>query len=365
MKGSDIIQTIAAIMSLAMAASTCANGTVQVGAGTGEGGTSGSIGGAGGAGTSQSPGSGTITIPDAAIGGSPASNTSVDAQVVACTDGGDCICPTLSVAVVGKPGIWGSGTDTAFQDWLNSNSAGTARVDNYLTKPVFTPDFLAAYNLLIFAGFGDDSNNGPWWTFSATEIAAFQDWIENKGGGVISLAGYSGDSKEISAKNALLAFSGISYQDQNTNPSCLIAKCHYECGNPSAQLNEWNKTDPVIANLSFGVKMIGIDGGHPINAPADAHVAVMTTTATGNVQNWLVGKVTGKGRVLVYADEWITYTAQWDGHDAQYANDPTCKGLLPQDLYQTAQFWYDMIRWTQPNGNCFTIVDPQQPVTIW
>jgi hypothetical protein len=120
----------------------------------------------------------------------------------------------------------------------------------------------------------------------------------------------------------------------------------------------------VIANLSVGVTVIGIDGGRPILAPADAHVAATTTSASG-VSNWLVGKITGKGRVLVYADEWITYTDQWTGHSGQYLSDPSCEGFLPQELYQTAQFWYNMIHWAQPASNCFTIVDTTTPITIW
>jgi hypothetical protein len=77
-----------------------------------------------------------------------------------------------------------------------------------------------------------------------------------------------------------------------------------------------------------------------------------------------VGKLTGKGRVLLYADEWITYTDQWDGHNQN--NDPSCKGFTPQDLYQTAQFWYNMIHWTQPGATCFTIVNtPETPISVW
>jgi hypothetical protein len=139
--------------------------------------------------------------------------------------------------------------------------------------------------------------------------------------------------------------------------------CPYRCGHPY-QIAEWNRSDPVIEKLGLGVRMIGIDGGRPILAPADAHVAATTTDAS-SIRNWLVGKITGKGRVLVYGDEWITYTDQWTGYGGQYLSDPSCAGSLPQDLYQTAQFWYNMIHWAQPASDCFTIIDSKTPITIW
>jgi hypothetical protein len=328
----------------------------------------GATGGAAGQGTSATGGTVQLTIDTTPVVTPSNVDAEVTSQVGGCDGGDGCVCPTLKVAVVGNPGMWGDRSDTAFQDWLNSSSAGTAKVDDYPAKPTFTADFLARYNLIILAGLGDDSNNGPWWTFSASEVAVFQDWIENQGGGVISLSGYSNDNNEISAKNALLAFSGISYEQDCISPPCAIVdanknKMCYRCGNPY-QIIEWNRSDPEIANLSRGVTMIGFDGGRPIHAPADAHVASTTTNAS-SVSNWLVGKSTGKGRVLVYADEWITYTDQWDGQDQQYSSDPSCTGFLPQDLYQTAQFWYNMIHWSQPAANCFTIVDTTTPITIW
>ena len=329
-------------------------------------------GGAAG-GTSEQGGSGKggttqITIDTTPIVAPSNTDAEVTSRAVGCDGGDGCVCPTLNVAVVGKPGVWGDGSETAFQDWLKSSSAGTAKVVDYSAQPTFTSDFLAGYNLIILAGLGDNTNTGPWWTFRASEVAAFQDWIENKGGGVISLSGYSNDTNEGAAKNALLAFSGISYGQDCISPPCSIVdaknnKMCYRCGNPY-QLTEWNRGDPVIANLSIGVTVIGIDGGRPIRAPTDAHVAA-TTTSASDVSNWLVGKITGKGRVLVYADEWITYTDQWTGHSGQYLSDPSCNGFLPQELYQTAQFWYNMIHWAQPASNCFTIIDTTTPITIW
>jgi hypothetical protein len=284
--------------------------------------------------------------------------------VVACTDGQDCTCPALTVAVIGKPGKWGANpagdSDTAFQEWLNSSSAGTAKADKYTQRTTLTPDFLAPYSVIILASLSDDSLTGPFWTFDSSEVAAMQDWVENKGGGLITMTSYSGDGREIDPTNQLIAFSGISYNMDGIYATCvdwrICGCCH------SNTLSTWNRTDPVIANLSNNVTWVGLDNGRSINAPADAHVAA---TVDGP-KNALVGKLVGKGHVLVYADEWITYTTQWTGVGNSSANDPNCGGgALPQFAYQTAQFWFNMIKWVQPRATCFKIVDGSQPVIVW
>ena len=326
----------------------------------------------GGAGATNSQGSGPGYVYSDASTTVKGGTTSVDGEVVACTNGDDCVCPTLSVAVIGTPGKWGAASnsngldsDTAFQDWLNSSSSGTAKVDNYTTKPTLTPDFLAGYNVIILAGLGNDSNTGPWWTFDSNEVAAFADWVTTKGGGVITLSGYAGDGNEVDPKNALLAFSGISYNKDGVTPQCALVDTNNSqlcwCGG-SSPITFWNKTDPVVASLSTGVTMVGVANGRTINAPADAHVAATSDATSGNL---LVGKVVGKGRALVFTDEWITYTSQWNGVGNQNSTNTACTGYLPQDKYQTAQFWYNMIRWTQPSATCFKIVDKQQPVIVW
>ena len=101
------------------------------------------------------------------------------------------------------------------------------------------------------------------------EVAAFQDWVVNQGGGVITLTGYSGNGQEINAPNQLLAFSGISYNNDGIGApySWPVSGC--AGSNPIA---DWIKTDPVIANLSNNVTWIGLDNGRSINSPADDHL---------------------------------------------------------------------------------------------
>jgi hypothetical protein len=265
------------------------------------------------------------------------------------------MCPSFKLAVIGKAGKWGANpngdSDTALQDWLNSSSAGTAQVDNFTSRPTLTPDFLVNYSVIILASLGDDSNNGPWWTFSADEVAAFRAWVENGGGG-ISLTGYSGDPGEIAPLNQLIGFSGIAYRADGVWGTCADSQtCNCTHSNT---LSEWNRADPVVATLSTGVTFVGYQNGRAITAPSDAHVAA----TVGGTSNALVGKLADKGRVLAYGDEWITYTSQWTGVGNPSTTDPNCAGYLPQDKYEIAQFWYNMIRWSQPAANCFTIVGP-------
>jgi hypothetical protein len=341
-------------LAMVLAASACAKGSViGPSAGGGQG------GGLTGTGPTGNGGAvSTIILP-------PASDAAgrADAEIVKrkeeCDGGADCVCPPVNVAVVGKPGKWGAVRNgdppTALMDWLNTSSAGTARTDNFTDRKTLTPDFLATYNVIVLASLSEDSDTGPWWTFSADEIAAFRAWVEN-GGGAISLSGYSSGNEQAPSAQ-LLGFSGIGY-NQDRVGSCIdwqICGCTH-----SSTLTDWVRSDPVIASLSTGVTMVGFEGGHSIIAPADAHVAATVTGLPA-----LVGKVVGKGRVLAFGDEWITYTSQWTGAGNPSATDPNCKGFLPQDKYQIAQFWYNMIKWSSPNATCFTIVDSTNPVTIW
>jgi hypothetical protein len=321
--------------------------------------------GHGGAPSSDTGGVVSIIVND---GGAAGTGTLVE-----CTagEGEGCNCPTVNIAVLGKAGKWGANpdgdSDTAFQDWLNSSSVGTAKVDNYVEKPALTKEFLATYNVIVLAGLGDDSNLGPFWNFDNNEQAEVWEWVNN-GGGIVSLSGYAGNQEEILPKNQLLTFSGISYNSDGVTPDCAIVSASGGqvcwCGG-SSPLADFNKDDPFVANLSNSVTWVGLQVGRSINAPSDAVVAATVTPSGQPKVNVLVGKAVGKGRVLVYADEWITYTSQWNGEGNPNSTNTACTGLLPQDVYQTAQFWYNMIKWVQPEATCFKIVDNTQEVVIW
>ncbi len=324
------------------------------GAAPGHGSAGGSTGGNSAGSTGSIGSGGSLSRATGGAGGTTAQvGPSDGGEKVGCDGGDACMCPPFKLAVIGRPGKWGANPggdpDTALQDWLTGSSAGTAQVDNFTSRPALTPDFLARYSVIILAALGDDSNDGPWWTFTTDEAAAFRAWVEN-GGGVITLSGYSTSSAEVMPLNQLIGFSGITYTGDGDWVDCADAQtCNCTHSNT---LSNWNRTDPVVGQLSTGVTYVGFTNGRTITAPSTAHVAA---TASGGAAA-LVGELVGKGRVLAYGDEWITYTSQWTGAGNPSANDPNCAGYLPQDKYQMAQFWYNMIRWSQPAASCFTIV---------
>jgi hypothetical protein len=175
------------------------------------------------------------------------------------------------------------------------------------------------------------------------------------------MSGYSGDGAEVNPLNQLLAFSGITYNKDQAFATCAASSQRVCDCSGSKTLADFVTTDPVVENLGFKVTLIGLENGRSLTAPADAHVAA---TVPGP-KNVLVGALVEKGRVLAYADEWISYTSQWTGFGNPRLNDPGCAGMMPQENYQTAQFWFNMIKWSQPRASCFKIVDSTQEVTIW
>ena len=104
---------------------------------------------------------------------------------------------------------------------------------------------------------------------------------------------------------------------------------------------------------------VGFQNGRPITAPSDSHVAA---TIGGNT-NALVGKLVGKGRVLAYGDEWVTYTSQWTGVGNPSANGSQLRRLSAAGQVPDGAVLVQHHPWSQPAANCFTIVG--LPIIIW
>jgi hypothetical protein len=265
-----------------------------------------------------------------------------------CDDMGHCSC--INIASIGRPAHYGM-TD-AFQNWLNTKSSAT--INLIVNRTTITKELLAPYDVIILQAM-EDKDFGPFWKFDAAEAAALADWVK-AGGGLISLTGYEEDGAEVQPVNQLLSFSGISYNQDNILNMCLgTVPC--SCWGNSVQAVGWNAASPISAN----VKQVGAWRGRSINAGTGQVVA------KDREYNIAVTKEVGKGKVFVYADEWVTFTTQWLATDQMQAidmnsncYDPVKMEMMTSDkVFQIPQFWYNAIRWVSPPTQCdFTIDNP-------
>ena len=135
------------------------------------------------------------------------------------TGGGDATC--VRIGMLGRKPSYGAdgGDDTdALQTWLSAHVKAGTTVDVVTTKPTLTSDFLSKYDVIILQAL-EDTESSPNWTFSASEISSFEAWVR-AGGGIVSLMGYGANSQEVVPSNQLLAFTGISYNQDDPYAAC-------------------------------------------------------------------------------------------------------------------------------------------------
>lgn len=352
---------------------------------TGDQGTGGSSSGAvssGSSGSSSGGQTGPINIMqvDAGDGG----------HLTRCDDAGNCSCITM--ASVGHEGVWGPncimGDTTAFFNWLNTQS--TAKVDVYdQAKPTITMDFLAKYDVLILqwlVTIGKQSGDGVAWTFTADELNAFQTWVNN-GGGLIVLAGYQCPNNgcmiydTIAPNQVLQAVTGGDLQFNNDDvldPANLQPQPDGYCWGDSLPLGDplpeggsptvgtWDQSTAIGAHV------------HDVGAYVARSIKIgssnVVVDAKDSTHTYVAHEAVGKGHVVVYGDEWATYTGEWFGAtpdggsnscqdvgsncatpQGQYNN---CCTRLPQVIFQIPQFWYNTIKYAASSVQCFTITPP-------
>ncbi len=349
MKKSHLIRaSLISITGLAVAMAACSPGT----------GTTDPDGGGAGTGDGDNPGTGSTP--------GDGDNTGGDGDIVITTGGGsgdgdgpretECeidpatgmeVCTCIKLATWGALGTFGAvpgmdGTD-AITAWLNANSTGEA--DYTAAKPAITAEYLANYDVIIL------QDLSAWPAFTAEEIAAFDAWLA-AGGGAISLNGYSANGLEMTNVNALLASSGMSYVANSDTFGTTGGTCGYCYGNSIPQ-GGWT-THPIGANITN----VGAFHGRSIT-PGAAEIVAQDPTA-GVVA---AAATVGEGRVFMFHDEWVTYNSQWTGQGIPGAEscttDPnnSCYGYGPASDYQSAQFWFNSIKWASGDIECFDIDD--------
>jgi hypothetical protein len=288
------------------------------------------------------------------------------------------VCTCITIASIGHEGVWGpcnGDTTTAFQQWLNSES--TAVVSTYdQTQPMLTPDFLNQYNVIILQWMvadGQKNQDGAPWVFSSEEVTNLQNWV-NAGGGIISLTGYQGTTAsqifDIVATNQLLSFTDMQLNaddtlDGNVQPlEGEITAENGQCWGSAVPLGAaeapavptsmgtWSQSTPIGKNVTE----VGAFSGRSIKVNNSAKVVI---DATDGTLVYSAHEQIGKGFVIVYGDEWITYTGEWTGEASctmGFSFDSgTCDGKSAAQVFQIAQFWYNSIEYASGSIACFKI----------
>lgn len=301
-------------------------------------------------------------------------------------NGNNCTC--LRLALVGTLDSAATAKDTKpFIDWLNGNSDGTATVTMVTTKPTVDDAFLANYDILVIANV-----NG--WVFSDAEKAATEKWVREMGGGIVTLTGFASEVAEVAATSQLVAFAGMGYDgatkttDWTAPDSGKSSPIYYKGGAVDLRNCLYRWSSPVdkeagnttaiqftpqtgtLEKLTASLTYVGAYIGWGVKAPAGSTV-IAKDPATG--KNMAVAyEVDGKGRIFSFGDEWIVFTNQWQptgtfmdgtmtsGEMCWQPAEGTNAGFFHsvKSLYQTKQFWYNIINWVAPPSECnFTITD--------
>jgi hypothetical protein len=295
----------------------CGPGTASTGGRGGNGGTnnSGTGGTAGNSGVGGSlggaPGSGGAASAETCDGIDNDRNGIIDDVDV----GNDGVCDCLRIATLGVRGTAGNGD--VFATWLNGKSNNGAVS---LGTQTITPALLAPFQVLIVQNVLTGIHGR---TFSTSEVNALREWVEG-GGGLMTLIGYSSPD-EIENVNRLLQPYSVAY---GSTP--ILAKS----GNMTIPVTRW-VTHPV----SERVTRIGVDNGYPVLGDGGVLIASEPTPGRWDV---LRGVEVGRGHVLVWGDEWITFDSEWS----------------TQASYQVERFWLNSLKWLTAQNQC------QVPITI-
>jgi hypothetical protein len=206
--------------------------------------------------------------------------------------GRDGLCDCLHIGFLGALASDAGNNTGAFETWLEARS--DVPVAHIGAREVITPEILKDLQVLVIGNLGERRNAGG---FSAAEVAAFRQWIEVDGGGVMSLAGYTANEQDITPTVALLAPTGLSYDYQTRGAGVL----NMVMGPPPVIVHGIVAPDHPSVE---GITALGVFYAYPV--VGDGQVIVRE----GNF-NLAMAKEVGAGHVYAFSDEWITQDVLW------------------------------------------------------
>ncbi len=213
--------------------------------------------------------------------------------------GKDGICDCLSIGIIGNPG---SNPSANFQAWLTARGTSVER-KHTTNSETFDSSLLDNYDVVILDELPRD--------YTPTEAQALETWVE-AGGGFVAMTGYTGAAAPDFYTNTLLAPFGLAYQPGLHSEPVTIFASH-----------------PVTAGLTS----VTFLGGYLV---AETGATAGTSTVIGSISAGPVAYAheRGKGRGVVWGDEWIEYDSEW------------------QSLPEIEKLWVNMIAWVGPQDSC-------------
>jgi hypothetical protein len=212
--------------------------------------------------------------------------------------GKDGLCDCIHIGFFGDVASDAGTATGSFEAWLVARS-GLIPIQHLAATETLTSAWLSNLQVLIVGGLkkrAASAGSNP--AFSAVELAAFDDWVQNKGGGAVTLSGYTTSIADARPVSELLQHSGLSYDLNSVSGAGVISE-----DGPPVWLNEIATPDHPIVD---GVKEVGIYFGYPVLGDG-------TVIFTGEGYNLGMAKQWGKGHVFAFSDEWITQDATWSG----------------------------------------------------
>lgn len=311
-----------------------------------------------------------------ATGGSPGSDTRRARQ---CDADGNCKCLNLALFGARAKNAYGVASDgkstsnDTFDVWLAEKTSASVFVVE--DKPELSVAYLNGFDVILLQDLRK-------WAFSPPELQNLAAWVKD-GGGLIALNGYfNDDDAEVTVTNQVLAFSGMSFEGGAAAGSVPAGVCPSSAQQFCPQATAsccfcWNNVVPIVDLASDHpvmkyVSALGAYMGRSVKPGDGTVLGTFSLNASSPATPVAATKTVGAGRVLLWCDDWITYTKQWAGgqtnpaasenmlhYEACY--DSADEHWLTADwVFQTKQFWYNLISYVEPAAQCsFTIDEPE------
>lgn len=206
--------------------------------------------------------------------------------------GRDGLCDCLNIGFFGALASSNGNATGAFQTWLEDRS--DVPIKQIGARDIITADLLRPLQVLVVGNLAERGNAG----FSAAELDALRNWIEVDGGGLMTLAGYTGNANDMAPTVALLAPTGMSYDYQNRGAGVLGVVMN---GPPPVIVRDIPAADHPSVE---GIKAMGVFNAYPV--VGDGQVIIRS-----GMFNLAMAKQLGAGHVYVFSDEWITQDQLW------------------------------------------------------